>query len=142
MVGKPTYVARRTSRSDDVAADLEVRGLLNFETATDGSAVRLIVEDVAGQRVGIVFTIETVTALLMTLPAMASSALLQADGDPSMRIIYPLSQFQIELSPAGTRILTVGTPDGFTVSFSLTDEISRELGEAHLKHPVRRSMTH
>jgi hypothetical protein len=73
MMGKPTYVARRTSRSDDVAADLEVRGLLNFETATDGSAVRLIVEDVAGQRVGIVFTIETVTALLMKRSAFSRS---------------------------------------------------------------------
>jgi hypothetical protein len=125
-----------------MAADLEVRSLLNFETATDGSAVRLIIEDVAGQRVGIVFTIEIVTALLMTLPAMASRAVQQAHGDPGMRVTYPLSQFQIELSPAGTRILTIGTPDGFTVSFSLTDEISRELGEAHLMHPVQRSKTH
>jgi hypothetical protein len=59
-----------------------------------------------------------------------------------MRVTYPLSQFQIELSPAGTRILTIGTPDGFTVSLSLTDEISRELGEAHLKQPTQRSKTH
>ncbi|MDB5620411.1 hypothetical protein [Tardiphaga sp.] len=125
-----------------MAADLQVRRLLNFETATDGSAVRLIVEDLASQRVGIVFTIETVTALLMTLPKMASSAVQQAHGDPAMRVTYPLSQFQIELSPVGTRILTIGTPDGFTVSFSLTDEISRELGEAHLKQPDRRSTKH
>jgi hypothetical protein len=125
-----------------VAADIQVRRLLNFETATDGSAVRLIVEDLASHRIGIVFTIETVTALLMTLPKMASSAVQQAHGDPSMRVTYPLSQFQIELSPAGTRILTIGTPDGFTVSFSLTDEISRELGEAHLKQPDRRSTKH
>jgi hypothetical protein len=76
------------------------------------------------------FTIETITALLMTLPAMASSAVQQAHGDRAMRVTYPLSQFQIELSPAGTRILTIGTPDGF------------ELGEAHLKQPVQRSKTH
>ncbi|HEX9588332.1 MAG TPA: hypothetical protein VGA15_11395 [Bradyrhizobium sp.] len=30
-------------------------------------------------------------------------------------------------------ILTIGTPDGFTVSFNLTEELSRELGEANLK---------
>lgn len=125
-----------------MVADLEVRGLLNFETATDGSAVRLIVEDVKGQQVGIVFTIQTVTALLMTLPAMASSALRQADGDPTMRVTYPLSRFQIEQNSDGGRILTIGTPDRFSVSFSLTDEISRQLGEAHLEAPVRRSQTH
>jgi hypothetical protein len=125
-----------------MTADLHVRRLLNFETATDGSAVRLIVEDIGSQRIGIVFAIETVTALLMTLPKMASSAVQQAHGDPSMRVTYPLSQFQVELSSAGTRILTIGTPDGFTVSFSLTEEISRELGEAHLKGHVKRSQTH
>jgi hypothetical protein len=69
-----------------MTADLQVRRLLNFETATDGSAVRLIVEDLASQRIGIVFTIETITALLMTLPKMASSAVQQARGDPAMRV--------------------------------------------------------
>jgi hypothetical protein len=125
-----------------VVEDLEVRGLLNFETATDGSAVRLIVEDLKGEQVGIVFTTQTLTALLMTLPAIASSALRQADGDPSMRVAYPLSRFQIEQSSDGSRILTIGTPDGFSVSFSLTEEISRQLGETHLAAPVLRSRTH
>jgi hypothetical protein len=69
-----------------VAADIQVRRLLNFETATDGSAIRLIVEDLASRHVGIVFTIESVTALLMTLPKMASSAVQQARGDPAMRV--------------------------------------------------------
>jgi hypothetical protein len=78
----------------------------------------------------------------MALPAMASSALHQADDDTSMRVTYPLSRFQIEQSSDGARILTIGTPDGFSVSFSLTDEISRQLGEAHLEAPVRRSQTH
>jgi hypothetical protein len=95
-----------------------------------------------GEAGGIVFTIQTVTALLMALPAMASWALRQADGDPSMRVTYPLSRFQIEQSPDGARILTIGTPDGFSVSFSLTEEISRQLGEAHLEPPVRRAQAH
>ena len=47
-----------------------------------------------------------------------------------MRITYPVTEFQIELSPGNFRILTIGTPDGFTVSFSLTEELSQELGEA------------
>jgi hypothetical protein len=83
-----------------VVTDLEVRGLLD-KTATYGSAVRPIIEAVKGQRVGIVFTIQTVTTLLMTLSAMASSALCKPGGDPSTRVTYPLNQFHVELSPGG-----------------------------------------
>ena len=66
-----------------MTADLEVRKLVNFETATDGTAVRLIVEHSVGQSVGIIFTIETLTALLMTLPTMASNAVKRTHNDPA-----------------------------------------------------------
>ncbi len=125
-----------------MATDIEVRRLINFETATDGTAVRLLVDDVAGRTVGIIFTIETLSALLMTLPTMAASAIKRAHNDQTMRITYPATDFQIELSPGNVRILTIGTPDGFTVSFSLTEEFSQELGEAHLKGIGQRAKTH
>ena len=125
-----------------VATDIEVRKLINFETATDGTAVRLPVDDVAGRTVGIIFTIETLSALLMTLPTMAASAIKRAHNDPTMRITYPATDFQIELSPGNVHILTIGTPDGFTVSFSLTEEFSQELGEANLKGIGQRAKTH
>ena len=125
-----------------MATDIEVRRLINFETATDGTAVRMLVDDVAGRTVGIIFTIETLSALLMTLPTMAASAIKRAHNDPTMRITYPATDFQIELSPGNVRILTIGTPDGFTVSFSLTEEFSQELGEALLKGIGQRAKTH
>ena len=87
-----------------MATDIEVRRLINFETATDGTAVRLLVDDVAGRTVGIIFTIETLSALLMTLPTMAASAIKRAHNDPTMRITYPATDFQIELSPGNVRI--------------------------------------
>ena len=92
-----------------MATDIEVRRLINFETATDGTAVRLLVDDAAGRTVGIIFTIETLSALLMTLPTMAASAIKRAHNDPTMRITYPATDFQIELSPGNVRILTIGT---------------------------------
>ena len=125
-----------------MATDIQVDRLINFETATDGTAVRLLVDDVAGRTVGIIFTIETLSALLMTLPTMATSAIKRAHNDPAMRITYPATDFRIELSPGNVRILTIGTPDGFTVSFSLTEEFSQELGEAHLKGIGQRAKTH
>ena len=125
-----------------MTTEIEVQKLINFETATDGAAVKLIIRDVANRNVGIILTIEKLSALLMTLPAMASSAVKRAHNDPSMRITYPLRAFEIELGPDNLRILTIGTPDGFTVSFSLTEELSQELGKAHLEGGGHRAKTH
>jgi hypothetical protein len=125
-----------------MTADLIIKRLTLVETAEDGSAVRLIVDDADDQSVGIVLTIENLTALIMTLPTAASNAIKRAHNDPNMRITYPLTDFQIEISPGNSRILTVGTPDGFSVSFSLTAELSEELGHAHLKGVGQRVKTH
>jgi hypothetical protein len=133
---------RWTAEERAMATDLEIRKLIHFETASDGTAVRLIIEDSMGDPTGIIMPIDILTALLMTLPAMASSAVKRANDDPSVRITYPLREFQIELSPDNLRILTIGTPDGFTVSFSLTEELPQELGEAHLKGIGARAKTH
>ncbi|OAF08493.1 hypothetical protein [Bradyrhizobium neotropicale] len=122
--------------------EIEIQRLVNFETATDGTAVKLILCDVANRKIGIILRIETLTALLMTLPAMASSAVKRAHNDPNMRLTYPLREFEIELGPDNLRILTIGTPDGFTVSFSLTEELSQELGRAHLDGEGQRAKTH
>lgn len=65
--------------------DIGIQRLVNFETATDGTAAKLIVADIASREIGIILKIETLTALLMTLPAMASSAVKRAHNDPSMR---------------------------------------------------------
>jgi hypothetical protein len=44
--------------------EIEVQRLINFEIATDGSAaVKLVVCDVANRNVGIILTIETLSAL-------------------------------------------------------------------------------
>lgn len=115
-----------------MSEDIEIRKLSTFETASDGSAVRLLIEDAAGREMGLVLAIDCLTSLLMTLPKIASIAVTRANNDPDARIAYPMSEFKLELSPENMRILTLGTPDGFRVSFSLTEELSEELGYAHL----------
>jgi hypothetical protein len=142
VISTPKPYARWDGRETIVANDIEIRRLINFETAADGTAVRLLAEDIAGRTIRIILTIEALSALLMTLPKMASNAIKRVHSDPAMRITYPATDFQIELSPGNVRILTIGTPDGFTVSFSLTEEISQELGEAHLKGIGQRARTH
>jgi hypothetical protein len=125
-----------------MTTEVEIKRLVNFETAADGTAVKLIVRDVANRTFSIILTLETLSALLMTLPTMALSAVKRAHNDPTMRITYPLREFEIELGPDNLRILTIGTPDGFTVSFSLTEELSQELGRAHLEGGGHRAKAH
>jgi hypothetical protein len=125
-----------------MTAEIKVKQLVNFETAIDGTAVKLIVRDGANRTFNIILRIETLSALLMTLPAMALSAVKRAHNDPCMRITYPLREIEIELGPDNLRILTIGTPDGFTVSFSLTEELSQELGRAHLEGGGHRAKAH
>ena len=125
-----------------MTTEVEIKRLVNFETAANGTAVKLIVRDVANRTFSIILTLETLSALLMTLPTMALSAVKRAHNDPTMRITYPLREFEIELGPDNLRILTIGTPDGFTVSFSLTEELSQELGRAHLEGGGHRAKAH
>jgi hypothetical protein len=124
-----------------VAIEIAVSRLVNCETASDGSSVKLLVESDDGNIIGLILTIETVTALLMTLPTMAADAVRRANHDPSLRITYPMREFKIESTSDNLRIMTIGTPDGFWVSFSLTEELSQELGEAHLRGSGHRSKT-
>jgi hypothetical protein len=115
-----------------MSEDIVIQKLNTFETASDGTAVRLLVEDSEGRDVRLVLAMDCLTSLLMTLPKIASTAVSRAHNDPSLRITYPMSEFRIELSPDNLRILTLGTRGGFTVSFSLSEELSEELGYAHL----------
>jgi hypothetical protein len=62
-----------------------------------------------------------VQQLAMTLPQLLSRALQAQHGDDSVRAVFPLSRWRLE-SAAGSEefILTMMTPDGFEVAFSLS----------------------
>lgn len=105
---------------------------MGFETTTDGTAVKLLAENAAGRAISIDMKIETLTALLVTLPKMASKAIERWQGNPRTRILYPLTDFRIDPSEDDRRVLTLGTQEGFTVSFSLGEELSEKMGHAHL----------
>jgi hypothetical protein len=99
-----------------------------FETAEDGSSIRLDMEDVCGHLVSLQMPLECLNRLIMTLPGMVRCALQKRHRDPSLRIVYPVTQFQVELaSDFETRILTLETLEGFSASFGLTEEQCREI---------------
>jgi hypothetical protein len=58
--------------------------------------------------------------LAMTLPHLLSKALQAQHADRSLRAVFPLGDWRLEAA-AGSKdlILTMMTPDGFEVAFSL-----------------------
>jgi hypothetical protein len=123
------------STGDSVSAvlvnDIAARRMTKSEVASDDLAVRLGFVDASGQQCAIALPIDCLSALLMTLPALATAALRVQHGDPSPRIVYPLEKFRLE-SVAGdpVAILTLATADGFEVSFGLRPETALALHAA------------
>jgi hypothetical protein len=123
-----------------MGAGIDVRKLTRFETADDGSSIKILVEDATGRPASLSFPIECLTSLIMTLPAMVTAAVQRQQKDPTLRVTFPLEQFEVELSPDfHTRILTLRTLDGFAVSFSLSEEQCRGIGCAGVERAGARS---
>ena len=112
-----------------MSENIDVGQLTFFETSVDGAAIKMHLEDAAGRAFSICFPLDCLQSLIMTLPNMVTSAVQRLYRDPTLRVTYPVAEFQLELgSDLSTRILTLATVDGFAVSFSLTAEQCQEIG--------------
>jgi hypothetical protein len=111
-----------------VGTEFDIDELTCFESAEDGSSVRLSMKDAVGRPLSVRMPLECLNQLMMTLPGIVRQAVQRRHRDPSLRIVYTLARFQVELADdSETRILTLETPDGFSVSFGLTEEQCREI---------------
>jgi hypothetical protein len=118
-----------------VAAPEDLIGaeLLTYEVAGDGKWFRMRFMCANGKPGSLSLPAECLHALIMTLPKMMTQAFSARFGDDTLRLAYPADAVRIERSPdASTFILTLVTPDGFAVSFSLTKQQLRALSESGL----------
>jgi hypothetical protein len=113
------------------AEDIIGQDLLTYEVAGDGNWFRMSFTCANGKPGSLSLPTECLHALIMTLPRMMTQALSSRYGDASLRLVYPADAVRIERSPdANTFIMTLVTPDGFAVSFSLTKQQLRALSES------------
>lgn len=106
-----------------MSSEFAIGEMTCFETAEDGTSVRLDMEDVSGQPISLHMPLTCINRLIMTLPGVVMRALQRRHKDASLRVVYPVARFQVELAhDLETRILTLETPDGFSASFGLTEE--------------------
>ena len=110
---------------------VEIRAITRYETSVDGNFVKLIGHGADADIVHLNFVTGCLSGLLVTLPTLLASAERCRRNDPTVRLVFGLSRFQVELgSDRQTRILTLVTNDGFSVSFGLTEAQFGGIAEA------------
>lgn len=112
--------------------EIDVASLTTCHVAPDGYYIHLNFEDALGQPATLSLTSACVQQLIMTLPHLLSKALkAQHHGDGSIRAVFPLSEWRLEAA-AGSKdfILSMMTPDGFEVAFSLSEPMIEQITSA------------
>ncbi len=111
--------------------DIEVQALTTYSVADDGQSVALGLKDTAGNNATLRMKICELGNLVMTLPSVIETALRRRYRDVSLRYTYPLGAWRVEASSdPGHVSVTLGTEDGFGVSFSVPRARAGELGAA------------
>jgi hypothetical protein len=122
--------------------DISGTSLITCQIAADGGAVRLIFEAADGRPASLTLPIQCIQQLLMTLPHAASKAIRAKHRDDTLRLVFPLGGWKLEEVGGGSElILTLQTPDGFEVAFSLRRDaiaqISRTAAESMSETSIR-----
>lgn len=109
---------------------LKVAGLTKVWVAEDGSECRLEMKTQEGDDGIVDLPFDSLSSLMMTLPAVASSALRRRFRDPGMRVAFPLDSWRVERASDGTKVmLTLSTTDGFEVTFSCSEDCLLKMAE-------------
>jgi hypothetical protein len=109
-----------------------IRGkrLTTFDVAPDGQTVSINVADDDATPGSLVLAAECLKGLIMTLPEMMRQALWKKHRDSSLRLVYPVSDWEVEESEVpGTLILTLRTPDGFHMSFGVSPDALKRIAD-------------
>lgn len=104
---------------------IRARTLTTFELTPDGAHVRFNVRDDEGLASALEMPASCLHQLLMTLPHIIQQALRRNRQDESLRLVYPLGDFRLELGEVDEQgkpryILTLQTAGPFEISFAAT----------------------
>jgi hypothetical protein len=111
--------------------DIFCKSLTTFDVAPDGTFFRMNFVDVGDRPATVVFPAECLSELLMTIPRIVTQAMRAKYGDSSLRLVYPLADWQLETAAGDRRlILTLKTADGFEVAFALGSDDLQAMMEA------------
>ena len=114
-------------------SDINGSSLITCQVASDGGSIRLVFEAPDGRPASLTLPMQCIQQLLMTLPHAASKAIRARHHDDTLRLVFPLGNWKLERAAGDSKlILTLYTPDGFEVSFSVDhnaiEQMSRTAG--------------
>jgi hypothetical protein len=101
--------------------ELGMRSLTTTEVGADGRRIRLNFIDTRARQASLTLPTNCVHQLIMTLPQLLSKALRAETSDDTVRAVFTLGAWRLEhAADSGVYILSMITPDGFEVAFSLS----------------------
>jgi hypothetical protein len=104
------------------------KALTTFQVGPNGDTFRLNFEKADGAAASLTLPAECLRSLVMTLPRLAAQALRAKFRDDSLRLVYPVGGWTLELATEDKKfILTMRTPDNFEVSFALSEADAERL---------------
>jgi len=102
-----------------IVTEIVGKHLTTFEVAADGKECRLNLIDRDGQPAAVILPVDCLKELLLTLPRVIARALQATYHDDTVRVAYHLDRWGMERAHDGRLILTMGTQDGFEISFAV-----------------------
>jgi hypothetical protein len=111
-----------------MANDFGVQSLTTTEVAADGHHIRLNFIDTRACQASLTLPTDCVHQLIMTIPQLLSKALRAETSDDSVRAVFTLGAWRLEqAAESDVYILSLITPDGFEVAFSVSAHDLAEL---------------
>jgi hypothetical protein len=98
--------------------------------AANGESVHLELIDTAGKPVSLSLPFDQARALTKTLPQLLTLALKARTGNDTARYVFALAKWRLEAAADSRLIVTIGSPDGFEVSFCMPLEECWEFARA------------
>lgn len=133
-------ICQNISRSRLVLVELQmvdkvrVAALTTSEVGEGGTEIRLCMRDEAGREVTLEFPAALAASLILTLPRLMERCVQQLRGDAT-RLVFPMQCWALEgADETENFILTLRTPDGFSVAFAVSKDDARGLAEALQTH--------
>ncbi len=115
-------------------------GLTTCGVIEAGKGITLGLVDEHGTDISLQLSFDQAQAVAMTLPRLLTLALRSITKDKDARYVFSLDAWHVERSAeCDGLVLTLGTPDGFHVSFGVPAQTCRALGWT-LAHEVKPAM--
>jgi hypothetical protein len=111
---------------DSTPNEIDVRSLTTHQVTPDGSVICLNIENAGGRPIALRLPSFCVEQLLMTLPHLLSKALQARYGDESLRIVFPLGNWRLEVA------FVLSAPTIARMTSAMKDQAST--GTTHPRH--------